>query len=73
MPQRQPEALPVRRDMVRTLRAMGEASVPMAGDGSLSRDTHVWTPGQDGWLRAGDVRELAQLFTVMPPPPPPAG
>ncbi|HAR52537.1 SPFH domain-containing protein [Roseovarius nubinhibens] len=45
----------------------------MAGDGSLSRDTHVWTPGQDGWLRAGDVRELAQLFTVMPPPPPPAG
>ncbi|MBI6628801.1 SPFH domain-containing protein [Pontibaca salina] len=44
----------------------------MAADGSLSRETHVWTPGQDGWLRAGEVDELAQLFTVMPPPPPPA-
>ncbi|MGR3662611.1 MAG: SPFH domain-containing protein [Paracoccaceae bacterium] len=42
----------------------------MASDGSLSRDTHVWTPGQDGWLTAEDVQELAQLFTVMPPPPP---
>ncbi len=43
----------------------------MAADGALSRDTFVWTPGQDGWMRAEDVRELAQLFTVMPPPPPP--
>ena len=25
-----------------------------------------------GWKPAGDVMELAQLFTVMPPPPPPA-
>jgi membrane protease subunit (stomatin/prohibitin family) len=39
-------------------------------DGSLTRDAYVWTPGQDGWLRAEDVSELAQLFTVMPPPPP---
>lgn len=37
----------------------------------LTRETHVWTPGQDGWKRAGDVHELAQLFTIMPPPPPP--
>ena len=44
----------------------------MAQEGTLSRDTHVWTPGQDGWMRAGDVAELAQLFTVLPPPPPPA-
>ncbi|SLN23038.1 SPFH domain-containing protein [Pseudooctadecabacter jejudonensis] len=44
----------------------------MAADGSLSRDTHVWTPGQDGWKTADEVDELAQLFTVMPPPPPPA-
>ncbi|RKF16851.1 SPFH domain-containing protein [Roseovarius spongiae] len=42
----------------------------MAGDGGLTRDTQVWTAGQDGWMRAGDVAELAQLFTVMPPPPP---
>jgi len=43
----------------------------MAAEGSLSRETHVWAAGQDGWLRAGDIQELAQLFTVMPPPPPP--
>ncbi len=43
----------------------------MATDGTLERDTLVWTPGQDGWMRAEDVSELAQLFTIMPPPPPP--
>ena len=42
----------------------------MAADGSLTRETHVWTQGQDGWKRAEEVTELAQLFTVMPPPPP---
>ncbi|MCZ4351052.1 SPFH domain-containing protein [Roseovarius aestuarii] len=44
----------------------------MAAEGQLGRDTQVWTPGQDGWKRAGDVTELAQLFTILPPPPPPA-
>ena len=43
----------------------------MAQDGTLTRETLVWTAGQDGWKPAGDVGELAQLFTVMPPPPPP--
>ncbi len=43
----------------------------MVGDSSLARDTLVWTAGQDGWLKAGDIQELAQLFTIMPPPPPP--
>jgi hypothetical protein len=42
----------------------------MVTEGSLTRDSHVWTAGQDGWKRAEDVAELAQLFTVMPPPPP---
>lgn len=44
----------------------------MAIEGGLTRATLVWTAGQDGWKKAGDVAELAQLFTVMPPPPPPA-
>jgi len=43
----------------------------MAGNGTLTRETYVWTQGQDGWKKAEDVTELAQLFTVMPPPPPP--
>ena len=42
----------------------------MASAGEISRETYVWTAGQDGWMRAEDVTELAQLFTVMPPPPP---
>ncbi|MEX0340197.1 MAG: SPFH domain-containing protein [Arenibacterium sp.] len=42
----------------------------MVTDGTLTRETYVWTEGQDGWMRAEDVAELARLFTVMPPPPP---
>ena len=44
----------------------------MADDGKLTRNTYVWTAGQDGWLPAEQVMELAQLFTVLPPPPPQA-
>ncbi len=40
--------------------------------GELSRDTHVWTVGLDGWKTAGELDELAQLFTILPPPPPTA-
>ncbi|MEO0863155.1 MAG: DUF4339 domain-containing protein, partial [Pseudomonadota bacterium] len=43
----------------------------MAGGGELSRESYVWTAGQDGWKKAEDVTELAQLFTILPPPPPP--
>ena len=43
----------------------------MASSGELCRDTFVWTAGQDGWLKAEEVQELAQLFTILPPPPPP--
>jgi hypothetical protein len=42
----------------------------MAAEGDLTRETYVWTPGQDGWQKAEDVMELAQLFTILPPPPP---
>ena len=43
-----------------------------AESGELSRETHVWTVGLDGWKTAGELDELAQLFTVLPPPPPSA-
>ncbi len=43
----------------------------MVTEGGLTRETLVWTQGQDGWKKADDVAELAQLFTVLPPPPPP--
>ena len=42
----------------------------MASSGEITRDTFVWTAGQDGWKKAEDVQELAQLFTILPPPPP---
>jgi len=44
----------------------------MAQAGELTRATLVWTAGAPGWTAAGEIAELAQLFTVMPPPPPPA-
>lgn len=44
----------------------------MAADGGFGRDTLVWAVGLDGWSKANDIIELAQLFTVMPPPPPTA-
>ncbi|MEM0911957.1 MAG: SPFH domain-containing protein [Pseudomonadota bacterium] len=43
----------------------------MVSEGELTRESFVWTQGQDGWKKAEDVMELAQLFTVMPPSPPP--
>ncbi|MEL6521831.1 MAG: SPFH domain-containing protein [Pseudomonadota bacterium] len=43
----------------------------MASEGEFDRETYVWTAGQDGWMKAEDVQELAQLFTILPPPPPP--
>jgi membrane protease subunit (stomatin/prohibitin family) len=42
----------------------------MADAGDLTRATHVWTVGLDGWKLAAEVPELAQLFTIAPPPPP---
>ncbi|PIB24197.1 antifreeze protein [Amylibacter kogurei] len=42
----------------------------MAEEGKLKRDTYVWTVGLDGWKTAGELDELAQLFTIMPPPAP---
>ncbi|MGB0959444.1 MAG: SPFH domain-containing protein [Halocynthiibacter sp.] len=42
----------------------------MAQDGTLTRETLVWSVGRDGWQKAGDIQELAQLFTILPPPLP---
>ena len=45
----------------------------MITQGGFSRESLVWAPGQDGWMKAADVADLAPLFSVSPPPPPPAG
>ena len=39
--------------------------------GQITRETLVWTEGQSGWLKAGEVSALAALFAATPPPPPP--
>jgi len=44
----------------------------MAQRGGLTRASSVWKAGMTGWLAAGDVPELANLFAGVPPPPPPA-
>ncbi len=43
----------------------------MAGQGQLTRQTHVWKQGMSGWMTAGEVAEVAALFNQTPPPPPP--
>ena len=50
----------------------GASSLPAKlADGSLTRDTMVWTAGQDGWKKAAEA--LPALFAAVPPPPPPPG
>lgn len=39
--------------------------------GQLNAQSTVWRPGMSGWLAAGTVPELANLFSAPPPPPPP--
>jgi len=42
----------------------------MVTDGTLKRETLVWTAGQDGWQKAMDIADLSTLFTILPPPLP---
>ncbi len=44
----------------------------MQAEGELSRESLVWSEGIDGWTQAGELDELAKLFTVLPPPLPEA-
>ncbi len=75
-PQMPPPPPPVERvwhiaDKGKTTGPFSKANLGrMAADGSLQRDTYVWAVGLDGWQAAGDIDELAQLFTIAPPPLP---
>lgn len=42
-----------------------------AAQGQFTPDSVVWKQGMSGWIRAGDVAELQQVFQAVPPPPPP--
>lgn len=42
-----------------------------AAQGEVSRETLVWAQGMANWTAAGQVPELAGLFTAPPPMPPP--
>ena len=42
----------------------------MLTQGQFGRDTMVWSAGQEGWKKAGEVPGLASLFAMVPPPPP---
>jgi len=50
---------------------LGVLQQQVAG-GQLKRDSLVWKTGMAGWVKAGDVAELASLFASVPPPVPPA-
>jgi hypothetical protein len=34
----------------------------------ITRDTMVWFEGADNWKKAGEVAELKEIFTAIPPP-----
>ena len=42
----------------------------MANNGQFFRDSLVWKPGMNEWVRADSVDELKKLFEEMPPIPP---
>lgn len=54
---------------------MGPFQMPqlqqMAQSGQLTQQTYVWKPGMANWEFAGNVPELASLFSMGTPPPPP--
>lgn len=37
----------------------------------FSKETLVWKQGMDGWKKAGEIQDLADIFASVPPPPPP--
>ncbi|MFD1628661.1 SPFH domain-containing protein [Pseudopedobacter beijingensis] len=41
-----------------------------AQNGQFTANYHVWKAGMSGWELAGNVPEIASLFSVIPPPPP---
>ncbi len=53
---------------------LGPYTIPqmeqMVQNGSLTKDTYVWKSGMNQWELAGNVIELASIFTQTPPPPP---
>ncbi|WP_284163263.1 SPFH domain-containing protein [Frigidibacter sp. SD6-1] len=73
-----PPPLPPAAEIVWHLAEGGQATGPygrahlarLVSEGRFSRESLVWTPGQDGWKPAGDIPDLARLFTVQPPPLP---
>ncbi len=42
----------------------------MVAQGTFTRETLVWKQGMGAWIKAGDVSELAAVFTSAPPPLP---
>ena len=45
-------------------------SAQQAASGQLTRNSLVWKAGMAGWVKAGEVPELAGLFANSPPPIP---
>jgi membrane protease subunit (stomatin/prohibitin family) len=43
----------------------------MAQSGQLTRESLIWKNGMAGWLQAGQVNEVSNVFGSVPPPMPP--
>jgi len=44
---------------------------PFVDDGSMNRETLVWSEGMADWQKAGSVEDVKDLFSATPPPLPP--
>ena len=42
----------------------------MAASGQLVKDSLVWKNGMEQWAKAGEIDELKNIFTTIPPIPP---
>lgn len=73
-----PPPLPPRSATLWHIALNGQAEGPfdrqrlerLASEGRLTRDTLVWTAGQDGWRKADEIADLSGLFPAMPSPLP---
>ncbi len=48
-----------------------QALMQMLQQKQFTKETLVWKQGMDGWKKAAEVQELAEIFSSVPPPPPP--
>jgi len=72
-----PPPLPQQKSFHVAINGESKGPLPVAqlqslvNDGSMTRDSLVWTDGMANWQKASEVDDLKKLFSATPPPLPP--